>query len=135
MSNAETDFIRNNRDLIIKITQSILLSERSPEVNYVERFLDVYTDNLEDGNATGEAFTAEEVPLGFNGDILLTALILPIIVNLTTETYKKMLEKHNEKYWKEKGSEIEEMLSVRLKNKRRAKKISQEIIKIISQKN
>lgn len=135
MSNTETNFIRSNRDLIIEITQSILLSENSPEVNYVGHYLDIYVDGLEKRNVNGELSITKEDPLGFGGDILLTALIVPIIINLTTETYKDVLEKRAEKYWKEKGDEIEEFLSTKLKNKQRGKKLSKEIVKIISKKS
>lgn len=86
--------LKNNRSQIIDITRSILQSESSPEDIFVEGFVDTYIENFDKiGADPTENYSSEDIPFGIGvGELLLTAIILPLIVNLITE---KLIKKPN----------------------------------------
>lgn len=80
--------LKNNRNQIIDITRNILQSESSPEDVFVEGFVDTYIENFDKIGAdlTEDYSSSEDLPFGIGvGELLLTAVILPLIVNLITE--------------------------------------------------
>ncbi len=88
--------LKNNRSQIIDITRSVLKSESSSEEGFVEGFVDTYIENFEKIGADMEEdySSSEDVPFGLTGgEVLLTSIILPIIVNLITDLAKRSLDK------------------------------------------
>lgn len=118
--------LKNNREQIIDITKSILQSESSPEDIFVEGFVNIYIENFDKigANNTDDHFSSEDIPFGIGaGELLLTSVLLPIIVNLVTELIKR---KANNNELSKKIDEVEIVLKKhRIKN---PKKLATEIV-------
>jgi hypothetical protein len=96
MNSEHLTVLKNNRKQIIDITKSILQSASSPEDVFVEGFVDTYIENFDKIGAgiAEDHSSSEDIPFGIGtGEILLTLVILPIIVNLITELIKRKLDK------------------------------------------
>jgi hypothetical protein len=119
--------LKNNRDKINAMTKRILEKESSPEVALVDGFIDTYIANFEKiGTNIGEQDTLSgDIPLSIGSVDLLSALLLPIIVNLITDYIEKKWNDRDAENVKRK--EIEEILYKRLKNRKKAKRLAGEI--------
>jgi hypothetical protein len=118
----------SDKALIVKIVREVLTKEGSAEEPFVEDFFDAYLQNIQSGNLSNDLsyLPPDDLALGLGGDILLTALLLPIVVNLVTEVAKKQIAR--EKISEDSRKRIADVLGRELHNKRMVKRLTDNII-------